>query len=843
MSGRKAAAERGVKAVSTIRARLLLVAAALLLPVAALLSYQSYRDFSDGRKAAGTAAVRAAEVTAAGVSRFLGDTETALASLARRPRVRALDPRQCDPALGDYLDSHPYFANVLTLDLAARVVCSVAAIPPDARTVPRDIWMDRLVQSGQFTLGGPYRGPITGKWIVALAYPLRDARGEIHGALGLQVDLVHFPFAAGKTASSGTDIRIVTGDGIVIASLANPDAEVGRDMRGRGIADIVLARKQGVAEVAGADGVERIYGFLPVPGTGWYAYAGVPARIALEGAAGRTLWSVVSASLVMLLAVGIAAYAARAVARPIEAAEGTARRLAHGDRDARFESGGAGELAELLVQFNRTLDALADDERERRRSEKRLSDVVASVAEGIVSIDERQRIVMFNPGAERMFARSAAEMIGQPLDRLIPDRFRARHAEQIRGFAASGQTRRRMGEYGMVRGLRASGEEFPIEAAVSRSGAPPEGLTTVILRDVTERMRAEAERERLLRVIEASLNEIYLFDPGTLRFRYANPAALRNLGYGAEEMRALTPVDLKPEFDVVSFRTLIAPLLHGERDRIVFQTDHQRADGSRYPVEVHLQIMGGGEEREFVAVIFDITARRLAEQALRDYAGRLRLLSHRLFEAKEDERRRLARELHDRVGPDLTALSLNLKILRGEVSADALGQANARLDDCEAILDQTALLVRDVLVDLRPPGLDELGLAAALAEHARQAAGRGGFSATVSGGERMPRLPAATEITLFRIAQEALTNVARHAHATEVAFALESGPDAVVLTIADNGRGFDTEAPLKEPRASLGLVNMRERAESIGGRLRVESAPGQGTRVIVEAPRGRRGAA
>lgn len=216
---------------------------------------------------------------------------------------------------------------------------------------------------------------------------------------------------------------------------------------------------------------------------------------------------------------------------------------------------------------------------------------------------------------------------------------------------------------------------------------------------------------------------------------------------------------------------------------------------------------------------------------------------HRLFEVKEDERRRLARELHDRVGADLTALSLNLKMLRGEMPADCLRQANARLADCEAILDQAAHLVRDVLADLRPPGLDELGLAAALTEHARQAAGRGGFSAAVRSAEGMPRLPPAAEIALFRIAQEALTNVARHAHATEVTLALESGRDSVVLTIADNGSGFDPEVPVVEPKASLGLVNMRERAESVGARLRVESAPGQGTRVIVEAPRAGRGAA
>ena len=141
------------------------------------------------------------------------------------------------------------------------------------------------------------------------------------------------------------------------------------------------------------------------------------------------------------------------------------------------------------------------------------------------------------------------------------------------------------------------------------------------------------------------------------------------------------------------------------------------------------------------------------------------------------------------------------------------------------------------MVDLRPPGLDELGLVAALREHAREAESRAGFSATVVGTEPAPRLPPTTEITLFRIAQEALINVAKHAHATEATITLEIRPEAVVMTIADNGQGIDTAARPGQPTRSLGMVGMRERAESIGAQLRFESAPGQGTRVIAEVPR------
>jgi two-component system sensor kinase len=261
-----------------------------------------------------------------------------------------------------------------------------------------------------------------------------------------------------------------------------------------------------------------------------------------------------------------------------------------------------------------------------------------------------------------------------------------------------------------------------------------------------------------------------------------------------------------------------------------------RANGEEFPIEATISQLGVSPNKLLTVILRDVTERKRTEQALRDYAGQLRLLSRRLFEAEENERRRLARELHDRIGQNVTALSLNLNMVRGELPEDCRQKVKTRLEDCETLLFSTAKLVRDVMADLRPPGLDELGLVAALNEHARQVAGRGGFSVTVNGTEVSPRLPPATEIMLFRIAQEALINVAKHARATEVSIGLEAGPDTVVLTIADNGCGFDAAARLVQPTLSLGMVSMRERAESIGARLRVESTS-HGTRVIVEAPR------
>ena len=147
--------------------------------------------------------------------------------------------------------------------------------------------------------------------------------------------------------------------------------------------------------------------------------------------------------------------------------------------------------------------------------------------------------------------------------------------------------------------------------------------------DITEHKRAEAEQARLLYIMESSLNEIYVFDSITLIFDYVNQGALRNLGYTREAMRGMTPLDLKPEFTEESFRQTIMPLLRHEQEQLLFNTVHRRADGSLYPVEVHLQLVELEGQRVFLAMILDITERKLAEEEQRK-AQRLLSISQRL---------------------------------------------------------------------------------------------------------------------------------------------------------------------------------------------------------------------
>jgi signal transduction histidine kinase len=210
-------------------------------------------------------------------------------------------------------------------------------------------------------------------------------------------------------------------------------------------------------------------------------------------------------------------------------------------------------------------------------------------------------------------------------------------------------------------------------------------------------------------------------------------------------------------------------------------------------------------------------------------------LGRRLAEAENIERQRLARELHDLVGQNLTALGINLNILRSKIPPEVSEAAYARINDSLALIGETTDSIRDVMAQLRPPVLDDYGLLAALRWHGEQFSSRTGINVTIDGEEMDPRMTMHAESALFRITQEALNNVAKHARATKVLITLNKSNGRVTLIIEDNGIGFDANR-LAEIRSAgkWGLTNITERAVSIGGRCDIESKPGEGTRIIVE---------
>jgi signal transduction histidine kinase len=236
--------------------------------------------------------------------------------------------------------------------------------------------------------------------------------------------------------------------------------------------------------------------------------------------------------------------------------------------------------------------------------------------------------------------------------------------------------------------------------------------------------------------------------------------------------------------------------------------------------------------RERTAELAEVNESLRAEMGERERADRARReLIARLVFAQEDERRRIAREMHDQFGEQLTALGHRIVSLKG--ACDDRSDLQQKVEALETVAKQLDRDVDHLVWELRPTALDDLGLQAALATHIQNWSNRARISADLhTSGLSDDRLPSQAETTLYRIAQEALTNVAKHSRAAHVDVILERRTDQVVLIIEDDGVGFDPgDAGLTGQ--GLGLSGMQERASLVGATIQIESTAGKGTTILV----------
>jgi PAS domain S-box-containing protein len=378
--------------------------------------------------------------------------------------------------------------------------------------------------------------------------------------------------------------------------------------------------------------------------------------------------------------------------------------------------------------------------------------------------------------------------------------------------------------------------KFPVlDAAGSVTGLG--GVAT----DITERKRAEqALRESRTLLEEAQKVArlgVWEWDPETGRVSWSDE--LYRI-YGVDRARFTPSFEgylerVHPEDRGRVSEVVASALIDGHgfsfEERIV------RPDGSVRSLRSQGEVVKNAQGRplKLLGACFDVTEQKDYETQLRAAAESLQRLSRRLVEAEEAERRRIARELHDRVGQNLSALNINLDIMLGALGADGPPELRMRLRDSLALVDGTLQTIENVMADLRPPLLDEYGLGAALGWHAEELMRRTQLRIALEdrAKERIRELRPEAAVTLFRIAQEALNNVTKHAEAGQVRIALELRGRDFVLAISDDGRGFD---PSSLPATRLGMKSMRERAEAAGGALAVRSAPGEGTTLEVTLP-------
>ena len=315
----------------------------------------------------------------------------------------------------------------------------------------------------------------------------------------------------------------------------------------------------------------------------------------------------------------------------------------------------------------------------------------------------------------------------------------------------------------------------------------------------------------------------------------SNPALQEMLGYSEEELGGVAFTEFTHPDDRALDWRLYQELFAGKREKYEIEKRYIRKDGRTIWGHLIVSVFrdADGTPQYAVGMAEDITERKQVEEELRNSRNKLRALAGRLQRVREEERTRVAREIHDELGQALTAVKLDLSSLTRELKAGQRERAKAVLKS----VDETIQSVRRISTELRPAILDAAGLVAAVEWAAEEFEARSGTQCRfeLPSGDVVIDPECAT--ALFRIFQETLTNVARHADATRVQVRLAQGDNATVLDVRDNGKGVSEEQ--LSAGSSLGVLGMRERARLLGGELSISGEAGKGTTVTVRIPRGR----
>jgi PAS domain S-box-containing protein len=484
--------------------------------------------------------------------------------------------------------------------------------------------------------------------------------------------------------------------------------------------------------------------------------------------------------------------------------------------------------------------SLVATEQELVESEERYRSIFENSEDAILLTVPEGRILAANLAACRMFGRSEEE-ICQAGRRGLVDSSDPRLPLALEEGERTGRFK------GELTFVRRNGERFPAEVTSTvfhDSQRNPH--TSMIIRDITERKCAEEalrqSEERLRLITDNMLDMVSQLNMDGIHV-YVSPAHKRALGYDPGEMLGKSIYEyLHPDDRERVTAAIQASLQSGSTGRAEFRYRH--ADGHYVWLETAGSLLFDDNGSSIGAILSgrDISERKLAELAskraeeeLKTAKSRLQRLSHRLLEVQENDRRAIARELHDEIGQILTAAKIDLQVVRrGNIPEDLA----ARLDENIASLDNCLSRVRNLSLDLRPSMLDDLGLVAALRWQLNRQAERAGFQVHLVAEDAPERLHPELETVCYRIVQEALTNIAKHAHAHNVWVELTSSDREVLLSVRDDGVGFHVESALADAAhgVSFGILGMQERASLLGGKLEIVSAREKGTTVTARFP-------
>jgi len=470
-----------------------------------------------------------------------------------------------------------------------------------------------------------------------------------------------------------------------------------------------------------------------------------------------------------------------------------------------------------------------------RHSEEMRSLILKSALDAIVGINERGFIIMWNTQAEKIFGWQQNEVTGKLLSEIIiPPQYREAH---IRGLDHYSKTHEGpvLNKVIEITALNSSNKEFPIELAVVPIKQNGGEFFCAFIRDITERKTWEKElkdsEQKYKMLFDNNPLPMWMFTLPERNIIEVNNAACNLYGYTREEFLQMNLRDIRPAEDVQLFIEEIENIPRGLRNAGIWR--HKKKDGTIIHVEIFRDDIIYQGEKVRLVLVNDITEKFITEQRLKDSHEELRSLASRLQDIREEERAVIAREIHDELGQQITGLKMDISWIskRIQVQDDAVQQ---KIKSVLGLLDETIKTIRKIASELRPSILDDLGLVDALQWYSLEFEKRYGIAVSFRTSVEEVKTGKHASIGLFRIYQESLTNVARHAAATFVDSVIAIKDNTLILTITDNGKGFDTA--ITGNKKTLGLLGMKERTLMMGGKYEISSMPGKGTTVHVSVP-------
>ena len=464
--------------------------------------------------------------------------------------------------------------------------------------------------------------------------------------------------------------------------------------------------------------------------------------------------------------------------------------------------------------------------------------VLDTTGESIIATDPSGKIIYLNRFAETQWGWTAEEAIGRDIMEVTVPRASRSQAEEIMAALCRGESWR-----GEFLAQRRDGQTFPIYATNTPLFDEAGKLIAIIgvARDITEGHASEGalrESEERYRATfdQAAVGVCQITFAG--RFERVNPRLCELFGYSAEELLRLKFSDLTHPDDLPRSVALVGELSEERRKFFAVEKRYLRKDGRVIWALSTVSLMRDrhGTPQNLIAIVEDISGQKEAQLALGLREAELRALTARLNSAREEEAKRIARELHDELGQVLTATALETAEAQRLLKSDGSGHAEIQrhLGSVRTLLERAMGTTRRVCTELRPALLDRVGLIPALEWQAHDFETRSGIFCSLKLPDPAPEIGGELATALFRILQEILTNVARHSGATEVTVDLTSSADEILLTVEDNGLGL-SEAQAATP-SGLGLIGIRERTLGVGGQVSFEGKAGKGTRFSIVVP-------